>query len=115
MHIRREVLEAVRMEGEVLFATGLALLALGLYGLAAKRNLLRLVIALEMLVNAACLCFTAMSVMAGHGLSDPLVCVLIIIVLAIGGCIAAFGLALALAIYKRLGTLDAWELRRLRG
>ncbi|HDJ26082.1 MAG TPA: cation:proton antiporter, partial [Candidatus Bathyarchaeota archaeon] len=47
--------------------------------------------------------------------SDPLVCVLIIIVLAIGGCIAAFGLALALAIYKRLGTLDAWELRRLRG
>ena len=93
----------------------MALLALGLYGLAVKRNLIRLIIALEILVNSACLSFTAFSIMSGTGTTDPMVGVLIMIILAIGGCIAAFGLALALAIYKRFGTVDAWELRRLRG
>jgi len=100
---------------ELLLGCSMALLALGLYGLAVKRNLIRLIIALEILVNSACLGFTAFSAMSGTGAADPMVGVLIIIVLAIGGCIAAFGLALALAIYKRFGTVDAWELRRLRG
>ena len=98
----------------LLLATALILMAFGLYGLASKRNLIRIIIALEVLVNAACLAFAAFS--AAHpGLTDPLAGVFIIIILAIGSCIAAFGLALALAIYKRLGTVDAWELRRLRG
>jgi len=98
---------------EALLACSLALLALGLYGLAAKRNLIRIIIALEVLVNAACLAFASLSTMAHPGSSDPLVGVVIIIVLAVGGCIAAFGLALVLAIYKRLGTVDAWRLREL--
>ena len=93
----------------------LVLLAVGLYGLTAKRNLIRLMISLEIMVNAACLSFAAFSAMSGLGRSDPMVGVLIIIVLAIGGCIAAFGLVLALTIYKRLGTLDARSLRKLRG
>ena len=103
------------MLGEMLLATSLALLALGLYGLIVKRNLVRLIIALEILVNAACLSFASSSAALGPGSSDPLVGVFIMVILAIGGCIAAFGLALALAIYKRFGTVDAWELRRLRG
>ncbi len=109
-------MEEENMTGpEVLFACSIALLAIGIYGLASKRNLIRLIIALEVLVNAACLSFASFSAMAGPGKADPLIGVLIIIVLAIGGCIAAFGLALALAVYKRLGTVDAWKLRRLRG
>ena len=100
---------------EILLACSLALLAIGIYGLSTKRNMIKLIIALEILVNAACLSFASLSAMASPGSSDPMVAVLIIIVLAIGGCVAAFGLALALAIYKRLGTVDAWELRRLRG
>ncbi len=103
------------MEPVALLACSLALLAIGLYGVLARRNLLRLIIGLEILVNAACLCFAALSAMARPGQADPLVGVVIIVVLAIGGCIAAFGLALALAIYRRLGTLDAWALRKLRG
>jgi len=100
---------------EVLLACSIALLAIGLYGVLTKRNLLRLIIGLEILVNAACLCFAALSAMSQPGRADPLAGVIIMIVLAIGGCIAAFGLVLALAIYKRLGTLDAWALRKLRG
>jgi len=100
---------------ELLLACSLALFSIGLYGLAAKRNLIRLIIALEILVNAACLSFASFSAALGPGSSDPLVGVFIMVILAIGGCIAAFGLALALAIYKRFGTVDAWELRRLRG
>ncbi|HDI00875.1 MAG TPA: NADH-quinone oxidoreductase subunit K [Candidatus Bathyarchaeota archaeon] len=100
---------------EAVLICSLGLLVLGLYGLASKRNLIRLVISLEVLVNATCLAFAALSAMSNPGHSDPVVGVLIIIVLAVGGCIAAFGLALALAIYKRTGTVDAWALRKLRG
>jgi len=100
---------------EVILICSFCLLCIGLYGLVAKRNLIRLVIALEVLVNASCLAFAALASMSGPGRSDPVVGVLIIIVLAIGSCIAAFGLALALAIYKRLGTVDAWRLRELKG
>ena len=50
MYIGHKALEGREMTGpELLLGCSMALLALGLYGLAVKRNLIRLIIALEIL------------------------------------------------------------------
>ena len=95
-------------------ACSIALYIIGFYCLVVKRNMIRLLIALEIMMNAASLNFIAFSTYGATGFTHPLAHAFTIISIGIGGCIVALGLAITLHAYRHYKTLDVRELRRLR-
>jgi NADH-quinone oxidoreductase subunit K len=90
----------------------LGLLGVGLYGLLAIRNLIKIVIVLQILTKSALLALIA----AGHATGQVnLGQSLAITVIVADTVVAAIGLALAVQVRQRLGTLDVHQLGRLRG
>ena len=95
-------------------ACSAALFIIGLYCLIAKRNMVRLLISLEIMISAANINFIAFSTYAVSGFMHPLAHALVILSIAIGGCILAIGLAITLHAYKHFKTLDVRKLKRIR-
>ena len=99
---------------EYFVALAFALYFIGLYCLATKRNMIRLVLGIEILINAANLNFIAFSAYRTEGFVDPLAHSIVVISIAIAGCVSAAALALIVYAYKHYGTLDIRKLRQLR-
>jgi NADH:ubiquinone oxidoreductase subunit K len=95
-------------------ACSVALFIIGLYCLIAKRNMVRLLISLEIMISAANINFIAFSAYAVPGSTHPLAHAFVILSIAIGGCILAIGLAITLHAYKHYKTLDVRKLKRIR-
>lgn len=91
------------------------LLIIGIYCLATKRNLIRLLIGIEILVNAANINFIVFAAYAVPGLVDSLGHSFVAISIGLAGAVSAVALAVAVLIYRHYGTLDADELKKLRG
>jgi NADH:ubiquinone oxidoreductase subunit K len=91
------------------------LYVIGLYCLATKRNMIRLIIGIEIMVNAANLNFIVFSAYWRGGFIDPLAHSLVIVSTALVGCVTAVALTIVVYAYRHYGTLDVRELRRLRG
>jgi NADH:ubiquinone oxidoreductase subunit K len=90
----------------------LGLLGVGLYGLLIERNLIKLIIALQILVKAALLGL----IIAGNAngqinLSQSLA----ITVIVADTVVAVVGIALVVQVRRRIGTLDVRDLARLKG
>lgn len=99
-------------ELDLLFGVVFALLGVGLYGLLACRNLIKIVIALQILVKAALLALVVAGRASGQiNLSQSLV----LTVIVADTIVAVIGMALAIQIRRRLGTLDVGDLAQLRG
>ncbi len=87
-----------------------ALLALGLYGLMTQKSALRLLVSIELILNAANINFVAF---ANHlGQSDGLTFTLFSIALAAAE--AAVGLSIFLHLYRHVRTVDTDESTALR-
>ena len=96
----------------VLMAAGLGLLGVGLYGLLISRNLIRIVVVLQVLVKAAVLALVAAGSASGRiGLSQSLG----VTVIVADTVVAVIALALAVQVQRRFGTLDVRELSSLKG
>ncbi|MCS7363817.1 MAG: NADH-quinone oxidoreductase subunit NuoK [archaeon GB-1867-035] len=95
-------------------ATSAVLLAVGLYGLMVKRNMIRLIISLEILVSAANLNFITFSAFRSLGLVDPLAHTYTIIIISIEACVIGVALAFVINAYKHYKTLDVTKLKKLR-
>ncbi|MHA1781365.1 MAG: NADH-quinone oxidoreductase subunit K [Candidatus Thorarchaeota archaeon] len=97
----------------------LILYMLGIYTLASARNMIKLVIGIEILVAAANLNFLALGAFTSSpsilGPVDPLVQDFVILSICIGGAVAAIAMSLIMNAYRHYGTLDVRELRRLKG
>ncbi len=90
----------------------IALLAAGFYGLLASRNLIKIVIALQVLVKAALLGLVAAGSVSGQiNLGQSLA----ITVIVADTVVAVIGIALGVQIRRHIGTLDVRDLSRLRG
>jgi NADH:ubiquinone oxidoreductase subunit K len=90
----------------------LGLLAVGLYGLLITRNLIKIVIALQILVKAAILALVAASSVSGQiNLGQSLAATVIVA----DTVVAVVGMALAVQVRRRFGTLDVKALSTLRG
>lgn len=100
---------------EFYLGASLLLVAMALYCFAAKRNLVKLVIGVEILINAANLVFIAFAAYRSPGAVDLLAQAVVTLSIAIAGSVTAIALTLILNAYKRYRTLDVAELRRLRG
>jgi NADH:ubiquinone oxidoreductase subunit K len=90
-----------------------SLLAIGIYGLVAKRNALRLLFAIEIIVNAANINFLAFA--AYQNPPNLTGQVIVFYSIATAAMEAAVGLALFLVFFRLNGTMDLRKLSRLRG
>jgi NADH-quinone oxidoreductase subunit K len=90
----------------------LGLLGIGLYGVLASRDLIRVVIALQILAKAAILGLVAAGSANGR---MQLAQSMAITVIVADTVVAVIGIALAVQVRRQLGTLDVRELSRLRG
>ncbi len=89
------------------------LFVLGVFCLATRRSLIKQVIGLEILINAAHLNFVALATSSGRGV-DPYAQTFIIISIAVGAAVVALALLLSVQVYKTYRTTDITKLKRLR-
>lgn len=90
----------------------LCLLGVGFYALLFKRNLIKLVIALQILVKGVMLAIIAAGMVSNRiNLAQSMV----ITVIVADTIVAVIGMALAVQVRRQIGTLDVAELSRLRG
>lgn len=93
-----------------LFLAGL-LFALGLLGMLVRRNVLFVLMSLEIMLNAAALAFIA----AGSRWGQPDAQILFILILSLAAAEACVGLALVLQVYRRYQSLDTDALAGMKG
>ena len=93
-----------------LFVAGV-LFALGLTGLLARRNILFMLISVEIMLNAAGLAFVAAA--ARWGQADGQL--MFVFILTMAAAEVSVGLALVLQMVRRFKTLDTNALTRMRG
>ncbi|MFB3852438.1 MAG: NADH-quinone oxidoreductase subunit K [Vicinamibacterales bacterium] len=93
------------------FASVLVLVGTGLYGLLAVRNLIKAVVALQILVKGAMLAL----LLAGQAAGQPLVGQsMALTVIVVDTVVSVVALALAVQVRRRFGTLDVEALSTLR-
>lgn len=96
----------------IAIAGALVLLGVGLYGLLILRNLIKIVVALQILVKGAILALVAAGAISGQtNLGQSLAVTLIVA----DTVVAVVGLALAVQVRRRFDSLDVKELSSLRG
>jgi NADH:ubiquinone oxidoreductase subunit K len=93
----------------------LALYVVGIYCLATKRNLIRLLLGVEILVNAANVNLIVFAAYFAPGFVDPSGHSFASISIGLAGAVSAVALAIVVIIYRHYGTLDSDELRSMRG
>ena len=87
------------------------LFALGLTGLLVRRNIIFILLSVEIMLNAAGLAF----VVAGMKWKQPDGQVMFMFILAMAAAEVAIGLALALQMFHRLKTLDVDTASKMKG
>lgn len=104
-----ESLLKVPLEHGLLFAA--ALFAIGLGGVLLRRNVIFVLMSLEVMLNAAAFAF----VLAGsvHGSADGQV--MFVLILTLAAAEIAIALALVVHLYQHRQTLDVDDLRELNG
>jgi NADH-quinone oxidoreductase subunit K len=97
------------MEHGLLLAA--VLFALGTVGVLVRRNIIFMLMSIEIMLNAAGLAF----VVAGARWAQPDGQVMFIFILTMAAAEVAVGLALVLQFYSRFKTLDADAANKMRG
>jgi NADH:ubiquinone oxidoreductase subunit K len=95
----------------ILLAAVIGLLAIGLYAVLISRNLIKVVIGLQILVKGAMLALIAAGQVAGQAAVGESLALTVIVADTI---VAVVGLALAVQVRRRFGTLDVKLLATLR-
>jgi len=88
-----------------------ALLAIGIYGVAVKRNAIRMLFAIEIIINAANLNLVAFARFLPHSGGQTLA----LFSIAIAAAEVAVGLALIIVAYRMYQNVDIAEFRSLKG
>ena len=96
----------------IVLAGVLSLIGVGVYGLLALRHLIKLLVALQILGKAAVLVLVLAGSASGQIALGQSLATTVIVADTI---VAVVGLALAIQVRRRLGTLDVATLARLRG
>lgn len=96
------------------FLVGVAVMVvIGVGCLMVKRDMVRLLIGIEILFNAANLLFVAFSTQTA-GYIDPFPHSIVMMALVLDGTVIAVGLAMVLNVYRHYKTIDIRKLRRLK-
>jgi NADH-quinone oxidoreductase subunit K len=100
---------AIPMEHGLLLAA--ILFMLGLIGLLVRRNIIFMLLSIEIMLNAAGLAF----VVAGARWAQVEGQIMFMFILAMAAAEVAVGLALVLLMYRKFKTLDSDQVSRMRG
>jgi NADH-quinone oxidoreductase subunit K len=84
---------------------------LGLIGVLVRRNIIFILLSLEIMLNASGLAF----IVAGSHWGRPDGQIMFLFILAMAAAEVSVGLALMLQLYHRIHTLDADQANRMRG
>lgn len=87
------------------------LFVIGLAGLMFRRNMIFILMSLEVMLNAAALAFVA----AGSAWGQADGQVMFMLILAVAAAEVSIGLGLVLQVHRRFKTLDMDQARRLQG
>ncbi len=90
------------------------LFAIGLYCVIAKKNMIRILLGLGILANAANLNFMSFSIFRETLASKFVAYTTVIILMVLEACLFAVGLSLVLVAVRRYNTLDSSKLRKLK-
>ena len=99
---------------EYFLLTAVFLYAIGFYIMATKRNMIKFIIGLELLLDGAHLNFVTFAAAWPGFVVDPLAQSLVIISICIGGGVIAVGLAFIIRAYNLRGSLDIRKFNKLR-
>lgn len=88
-----------------------ALFTIGLTGLLVRRNILFVLMSLEIMMNAAALAF----VVAGSRWAQPDGQIMFILILSLAAAEASIGLAIVIQLNRRFHTLDIDSASEMRG
>ncbi len=94
----------------MLLSVGTAMFFIGLIGVVVRRNLLVILMCIELMLNAGNICFVAFSRMH-QNLNGDLVAVF---VMTVAAAESAVGLGLIIALYRTLKTVESEKLQLLR-
>ena len=86
------------------------LFAIGVVGVLTRRNAIILFMCVELMLNAVNLSFVAFSKL--HGVTGQ---VFVIMVMTIAAAEAALGLAIVIAVFRHIGSVNLADLKLLRG
>jgi NADH:ubiquinone oxidoreductase subunit K len=89
----------------------IAMLGIGIYGLSVKRNAIRMLFAIEIIVNAANLNLIAFARFMPHSGGQTLA----LFSIAIAAAEVAVGLALVIVAYRLYKNIDVADFRSLKG
>ena len=91
----------------------LVLFAIGLYGVLARRNLIAVLISVELILNAASINFMAFNrFLAPHPAVGQIITLFI---MAVAAAEAAIALSIIIAVYRKLTTVNIEQATELRG
>ena len=91
----------------------LVLFAIGIYGVLARRNLIVVLISVELILNAASINFMAFNrFLAPHPAVGQIITLFI---MAVAAAEAAIALSIIIAVYRRLKTVNIDQATELRG
>lgn len=102
-------MNAIPMEYGLALAS--VLFVLGLVGLLVRRNILFVLMSLEIMMNAAALAF----VVAGSRWAQPDGQIMFILIISLAAAEASVGLAIVLQLHRRFRTLDIDAASEMRG
>ncbi|MGQ9718280.1 MAG: NADH-quinone oxidoreductase subunit K [Nitrososphaerales archaeon] len=88
------------------------LIAMGIYCMAAKRDLIKIVLGIEIMTSGVNLNLIVMGL--GSNGVDALAQSMALISMTIGACVAAVALSIIINTFRHYGTTDVRKLRRLR-
>lgn len=87
---------------------------IGVYCLVTKRNMIRLVLGIEILINAANFNFVSLA-HSMPGLIDPLALSIVTVSIGLAASVSAVAVIIIVYAYRHYGTLDVRFLKRLKG
>ena len=91
----------------------IALFSVGLYGLLERRNLIRILMSIELMLNAASINFLAFNRFTAP--DQAVGQVLVLFVIGLAATEAAIGLSIILALYRWLHSINIERVRQLKG
>jgi len=103
--------EAAQVPAATLLGIALALFLIGLLGVMVRRNLLFVLMSLEIMLSSAALAFVA----AAARWRQPDGQVMVLLILVAAAAEVGVGLSIVLRLYHRFETVDGDEISRMRG
>jgi len=95
----------------ILLRLSAALFSLGVYGILTRRNAIGLLLAVELMLNAAALNFVLLSRTSGQAHAQ----IFALFIIALAACEAVVGLAIVLSLFRCAKTVLADQVNLLKG